>query len=47
MLTVEQVMQYGVSGPIARACGVPSDLRLDEPYLAYGELATRAERCAG
>ena len=38
-LTGEQVRQYGVSGPAARACGVGFDLRLDEPYLAYGELA--------
>jgi NADH-quinone oxidoreductase subunit D len=38
-LTSEQVLQYGVSGPIARASGVEMDLRLDEPYLAYGELA--------
>jgi NADH-quinone oxidoreductase subunit D len=30
---------YGVSGPIARASGVDFDLRRDEPYLAYGELA--------
>ena len=39
MLTREQVEQYGVSGPIARASGVDFDLRRDEPYLAYGELA--------
>jgi NADH-quinone oxidoreductase subunit D len=38
-LTGEQVLQYGVSGPAARACGVDFDLRRDEPYLAYGELA--------
>jgi NADH-quinone oxidoreductase subunit D len=38
-LTAEQVRQYGVSGPAARACGVGFDLRRDEPYLAYGELA--------
>lgn len=30
---------FGVSGPIARASGVDFDLRRDEPYLAYGELA--------
>jgi len=30
---------YGVSGPIARASGVDFDLRRDEPYLAYEELA--------
>jgi NADH-quinone oxidoreductase subunit D len=39
VLTGEQVRQYGVSGPAARAAGVDFDLRRDEPYLAYGELA--------
>ncbi|HEY3686680.1 MAG TPA: NADH-quinone oxidoreductase subunit D [Streptosporangiaceae bacterium] len=39
VLTPEQVQQYGVSGPVARASGVDFDLRRDEPYLAYGELA--------
>jgi NADH-quinone oxidoreductase subunit D len=38
VLTREQILQYGVSGPVARASGVPFDLRRDEPYLAYGEL---------
>jgi NADH-quinone oxidoreductase subunit D len=32
------VLQFGLSGPIARASGVDMDLRRDEPYLAYGEL---------
>ena len=31
-------LDYGVSGPIARASGVDLDLRRDDPYLAYGEL---------
>jgi NADH-quinone oxidoreductase subunit D len=39
VLTAEQVAQYGVSGPPARASGVPLDLRLDEPYLAYAALS--------
>jgi NADH-quinone oxidoreductase subunit D len=39
LLTAEQVRQYGVSGPAARASGVDFDLRRDEPYLAYAELA--------
>jgi NADH-quinone oxidoreductase subunit D len=49
LLTGEQVRQYGVSGPAARASGVDFDLRRDEPYLAYADLAgtlrvvTRAE----
>jgi NADH-quinone oxidoreductase subunit D len=38
VLTREQILQYGVSGPIARASGVDFDLRRDEPYLAYGQL---------
>ena len=39
VLTPAQVRQYGVSGPAARASGVDFDLRRDEPYLAYAELA--------
>jgi NADH-quinone oxidoreductase subunit D len=38
VLSSEQIHQYGVSGPIARASGVDIDLRRDDPYLAYGEL---------
>ncbi|MGH3386487.1 MAG: NADH-quinone oxidoreductase subunit D [Nocardioidaceae bacterium] len=38
-LSPELVQAYGVSGPIARASGVDFDLRRDEPYLAYDELA--------
>ncbi|MEV0626063.1 NADH-quinone oxidoreductase subunit D [Nonomuraea wenchangensis] len=41
VLTREQVMQYGVSGPIARAAGVDLDLRRDDPYLAYPELPVK------
>ncbi|WP_026403546.1 NADH-quinone oxidoreductase subunit D [Actinomadura rifamycini] len=41
VLTEEQILQYGVSGPIARASGVGFDLRRDEPYLAYDELDVR------
>jgi NADH-quinone oxidoreductase subunit D len=39
ILSPELIAQYGVSGPIARASGVDSDLRRDDPYLAYGELS--------
>ncbi|MEY9840795.1 NADH-quinone oxidoreductase subunit D [Streptacidiphilus sp. EB103A] len=39
VLAPELVHAYGVSGPIARASGVDFDLRRDEPYLAYPELA--------
>jgi NADH-quinone oxidoreductase subunit D len=38
VLSKEQILQFGVSGPIARASGVDIDLRRDDPYLAYGEL---------
>ena len=38
VLSPALVHAYGVSGPIARASGVPLDLRRDDPYLAYGEL---------
>jgi NADH-quinone oxidoreductase subunit D len=39
VVTAAQVRQYGVSGPAARAAGVDFDLRRDEPYLGYGDLA--------
>jgi NADH-quinone oxidoreductase subunit D len=39
VLSRDLVDAYGVSGPIARASGVDFDLRRDEPYLAYAELA--------
>jgi len=38
-LSPELIASYGVSGPIARASGVDADLRRDEPYLGYEELA--------
>ena len=41
VLTREQIMQYGVSGPVSRASGVDFDLRRDEPYLAYPELPVK------
>lgn len=31
-------MQYGITGPILRAAGVPYDIRKEHPYLAYDEL---------
>ncbi|MEK6248152.1 MAG: NADH-quinone oxidoreductase subunit D, partial [Planctomycetales bacterium] len=34
----EQAINRGCSGPVARASGVPRDLRKDEPYLAYADL---------
>ncbi|MHB8971157.1 MAG: NADH dehydrogenase (quinone) subunit D [Pirellulaceae bacterium] len=37
VLTREEALNRSVSGPVARASGVPRDLRKDEPYLAYGD----------
>jgi NADH-quinone oxidoreductase subunit D len=39
VLSERVVDGYGLSGPVARASGVALDLRRDEPYLAYPELA--------
>jgi NADH-quinone oxidoreductase subunit D len=39
LLTRETALAHGVSGPVARASGLDLDLRRDEPYLAYDELA--------
>ncbi|WP_157251926.1 NADH-quinone oxidoreductase subunit D [Nonomuraea typhae] len=48
VLDRETIMQYGVSGPIARASGVDLDLRRDQPYLAYPELPVKVvTRTAG
>ncbi len=38
VLTARQVLDWGVVGPTARASGVPTDVRKDEPYAAYAEL---------
>jgi len=35
VLDPELAVEYGVSGPILRACGVPYDVRKAEPYLNY------------
>ena len=37
VLSKEEAINRSASGPIARASGVPRDLRIDEPYLAYGD----------
>jgi NADH-quinone oxidoreductase subunit D len=39
VLSREEAINHSATGPIARASGVLRDLRKDEPYLAYGELA--------
>ncbi|MFO0913434.1 MAG: NADH dehydrogenase (quinone) subunit D [Pirellulales bacterium] len=37
VLTREEAIRRSASGPVARASGVPRDLRKDEPYLAYAD----------
>jgi NADH-quinone oxidoreductase subunit D len=39
VLSAAAAQAYGVSGPVARAAGLDFDLRRDQPYLAYRELA--------
>jgi NADH-quinone oxidoreductase subunit D len=39
VLSREDAINLSATGPVARASGVVRDLRKDEPYLAYGELA--------
>ena len=38
IFTKEDVIKNHLQGPIARASGVKFDIRIDEPYAAYGEL---------
>jgi NADH-quinone oxidoreductase subunit D len=38
MLPREELIRYGVTGPLLRAAGVAMDLRKDQPYLKYAEL---------
>ncbi len=38
MLQKEELIRYGVTGPLLRAAGVPLDLRKDAPYLKYAEV---------
>lgn len=37
VLSRDEAINRSCSGPIARASGVPRDLRKDEPHLAYGD----------
>ena len=37
VLTKEEAINRGASGPVARASGVTRDLRKDEPYLSYAD----------
>ena len=38
MLSKEDCIRYGITGPLLRAVGVPYDVRKAEPYLVYDEL---------
>jgi Ni,Fe-hydrogenase III large subunit len=38
VLTRKDAIVYGVVGPVARASGIDTDLRRDQPYLAYGKV---------
>jgi NADH-quinone oxidoreductase subunit D len=38
LLSKEEAISYGATGPVARASGVVRDLRRDEPYLAYPDM---------
>ena len=38
VLTHQKAVTCGVVGPVARASGVPQDLRKDAPYAAYSEM---------
>jgi Ni,Fe-hydrogenase III large subunit len=38
VLSREDAIAYGVVGPVARASGLDTDLRRDQPYLAYDQV---------
>jgi NADH-quinone oxidoreductase subunit D len=38
VISTEQAIHWGFTGPILRSTGAPRDLRRDTPYLAYSEL---------
>ena len=46
VLSAADAIEWGVSGPVMRASGVPMDLRRDEPYLFYDQINPSCHRCA-
>jgi NADH:ubiquinone oxidoreductase subunit D len=38
VISAEEAISYGLTGPLLRACGVPLDLRAAQPYLVYKDL---------
>lgn len=38
VLTTDEALNWGFTGPLLRSTGAPRDLRRDTPYLAYGDL---------
>ena len=38
IITKEDAINYGLTGPVLRGSGVPHDIRTFEPYLVYNEL---------
>ena len=38
VLTQEQAVKWGATGPNLRACGLPADIRRDDPYEVYDKL---------
>ena len=45
VLTREDALLHGAVGPVARASGVDSDLRRDQPYLVYDRLEVQVPVC--
>jgi len=38
VLSAQRCIEYGITGPLLRAAGIPYDLRKSQPYLVYDEL---------
>lgn len=36
-MTADEANDFGLTGPLARACGIKRDLRKDDPYLCYAD----------